>query len=282
MSRRRPFRDNVADAHLVIHLEGAGYDIFPVQILIDDAAADRVAIEADQKVEQRRAVTDHDVLRAVPGAQDLLGVVEGIVLALLVGEAGIRLEILKPDGLLSGERAGCADEDVGLRREEKVKFQAAFPHDLPENRLIETIQVEDADRAPVLGDVVQDFPGLRLADAEIILRAAVLSEQLGKCLDREGVVLRGDAELVPGRRLPQVLLPDQVHLLRDLPRVAEKFLTIGRHCNPVVCAVENADAELIFQLMDCGREARLGEKKPAGSLGDASRLRDENDIIQLI
>ena len=48
--------DNVSNLHIIIHCQGNGDDIRSIQLFIDYTAADGIAIQTDQKVEQRGAV----------------------------------------------------------------------------------------------------------------------------------------------------------------------------------------------------------------------------------
>ena len=70
---------DVADLHGIIHQQGDGDDVCTVQRLTDHAAANGIAVETDQQVEQRCPVPDHDILFALPGAENFLRKIKGII-----------------------------------------------------------------------------------------------------------------------------------------------------------------------------------------------------------
>ena len=57
----------VADLHSVVNQQRHSHDMGAVQYFADNAAANRVAIQADQQIEQRGAVADHNILFTVAG-----------------------------------------------------------------------------------------------------------------------------------------------------------------------------------------------------------------------
>ena len=57
-------------------------DIGAVEVFAEDTGRNRIAVEADQEVEQRRAVADENVFPVRNRAEDFLGKVKGIVGAL--------------------------------------------------------------------------------------------------------------------------------------------------------------------------------------------------------
>ena len=98
---------------MVVHVQGHGHDVRAVQGAVDDAAANGIAVQADEQVEQGGPVADHDLLGALQGAQDLLGEVEGVVLPLLIGQPGVGGQVVQGDGRATGQGICFADEHVG-------------------------------------------------------------------------------------------------------------------------------------------------------------------------
>ena len=79
----RPRKD-ITDLHIVIHFQLLGYDVRTVQLLIDHTAADGIAVETYEHVEQRRPVQNDEFLVAVDRTQDLFRKIERVMTSLLI------------------------------------------------------------------------------------------------------------------------------------------------------------------------------------------------------
>ncbi len=165
---------DVPDAHGILHGKGPCHDVVPVEVGVQNPAADRVAGEADEEVEERRPVADGNVPGAAPCALQLLGKVERVVIPLLVGEPGIGIQILRGEDSLFRKRVGGTEKDVGRGLKQKVKGESMVPELPCHHRLVEVVAVEDADLALKGGDILQNLVGSGLPDGEVVLRARVL------------------------------------------------------------------------------------------------------------
>lgn len=100
------FVDQVTDLHVIVHQQGNGPDVRAVECFADDTAANGVAVQPDEQIEQGGAVAHLNILFAVQRAEDLLRKVERVVFALLVGQARIRSKIFQRQGIFLCQRAG--------------------------------------------------------------------------------------------------------------------------------------------------------------------------------
>ena len=133
---------------------------------------------------------------AVQRAEDLLGEIKGIVLALLIGQTRIRFQIRQGDGTAACKRIGRTDKYMRFCHKKPRKFEVVFPQRLADHRLVKTVQIQHANLAPKLRHILNQLIRLRLADTEIVLFSAVLTDQIDKRLNGKGIVLGGDAELL--------------------------------------------------------------------------------------
>ena len=92
---RDTFTHNVADSHFVVDIETFRDDVLAVELVANDAGANRVAVKADEQVEKRSAVADLDVSRTieVDSGEGFFGEVERIEIALFVCQVRERFEI---------------------------------------------------------------------------------------------------------------------------------------------------------------------------------------------
>ena len=61
-------RENVTDLHVVVDFEFLCDDVGAVELLINDAAADRITVQTDKHVKESCTVKDDQFLVAVDGA----------------------------------------------------------------------------------------------------------------------------------------------------------------------------------------------------------------------
>ena len=98
----------------------------------------------------------------------------------------------------------------------------------PQHRLVEVIQIKNADLASQLRDVLDQFVGLSFSNSKEIFLAAILFEKIDKRLHRKGIVLSGDAEEPLDGGGSHVSLLDEIRLFDDLPCVSQKLFPFGR------------------------------------------------------
>ena len=67
---------DVTNLHVVVNLERPCDYVGAVELFVDDAAADRVAVHSDEKVKESCSVADNKLFVTVHGAEDLLGEIE--------------------------------------------------------------------------------------------------------------------------------------------------------------------------------------------------------------
>ena len=65
--------------------------------------------------------------------------------------------VSRAKGILLRQRAGSADEHMGLCGEQRGKVQVVFPDDLAQNGLVVVVQIEDADLTAQVSHVLDDF-----------------------------------------------------------------------------------------------------------------------------
>ena len=83
-------------------------------------------------------------------------------------------------------------------------------------------------------------------------------------------------------RLALVLLLQKVCLFEHLSGVSQKRLTLRCHYDAFVRALEDGDAHLVLQIVDCGGDGRLRYEQASRRLGDIAHLGDFHDVFQLL
>lgn len=146
---------------------------------------------------------------------------------------------------------------------------------------IELIPIEDADFRADLCDIFQNAVGLGLPHVEFVLGAAVGVEERDKGLDRKRVVLGGDTEVAAPARFTGVALFDKRHLVQNLARVAEEFLSRGGERETFPGAKKEGNAELLFKFAEGGSQRGLSHKQGFGGGGQRAALGNHIDIAEL-
>ena len=111
-----------------------------------------------------------------------------------------------------------------------MKLELVRAEELSDNGRVEVAEVEDSDFALHADNVVDNLLGAALADSKLVLVGAELVYQLDKALDREGIVLGGDAELLFALALA-VALADILDLVVRLARVAHELHSVAGQRN---------------------------------------------------
>ena len=183
------FLADESDAHAAVHVERARDDARAVELLVDDARADREAVQADDKAEQRGAVAHLYGFRHIEHAQQLLGKIERVAIALLEHKVGVGAQLIERDARPGGERVVSADENVRLGGEQLLEHKLVFAQQLGEYALVALAQVEQTELTPAGGNIVDDLAGLRLTQDEAVPVGVVLLHYIDKGVDRERIML---------------------------------------------------------------------------------------------
>lgn len=93
-----------AEQHRLVGLQRHRDDALVVEVAIVDAGADRVPVEADDEVEDRRTVGHIDLLGRIVGPHRLFGEVETAFVALLILDERVGLQVFHRQFLLHRER----------------------------------------------------------------------------------------------------------------------------------------------------------------------------------
>ena len=123
---------------------------------------------------------------------------------------------------------------------------------------------------------------LLLAQGEIVAKGVKLAYDVDKRVDGERIMLAGDGEVGDLLRLSLVFLLQKVGLFEHLSGISQKRLTLRCHHDAFVRALEDDDAHLSLQIVDCGGDGRLRHEQAPRRLGDVAHLGDFHDVFQLL
>lgn len=168
--------------------------------------------------------------------------------------------------------------NVGLAFDELVEREVAGVEQALDHLAVEVAQVEDADVALERGDVFDDFLGARFADGEFVLVGVEQLDGFDEALDGEGVVLRGDGELLLALAGLAVLVHDDFVVVVQFTRVRDEFFALVGERYAAAGAVEDEDVHLVFEVADGGRERRLGYVKLLGGLVEGAGFCDSDGV----
>lgn len=123
--RRYAFSHHVTDGHFVANVEVPRDNVSTVELVADDAGANGVAIQTDEQVEKRRAVANLDIARAIEidGGQGFFGKVEGVEVALFVGQVRIWFQVFQRDFFFFRKRIFRRHKHMQRGRKERFKDQ---------------------------------------------------------------------------------------------------------------------------------------------------------------
>ncbi len=147
---------------------------------------------------------------------------------------------------------------------------------------VEVVEVDYAYLAAESRDVADDLGGLCLADCELVLSGVELLDHFNERLDREGVVLRGDAELLLDIALADVLLGEDVELSDHLPRVLQELRAVVGERDATTAAVENLNAYLALELLYRRRQRRLRDVELLRCFVHGARLGNSEYVFELL
>ena len=198
-------RDNTY-LHVLVHIEQHGDNTLAVQLGRDNARANGIAIQTDYQVEQRGAVAHANVLGAVQGGENLLGEVKRIEVPLLVGEIGVVLQVVEGDAVATRQRVRRREKHMRLGAEKRRELQLVLAQHLLDHLAIARAQVQDAQLAFHVRDVLDDLVRLFLAQGKVVARGVKLPNHVDKRIDRKRVVLARDREVRHLARLATIAL----------------------------------------------------------------------------
>ena len=129
-----PGDDAYADG--LVHLQRNGYNGIPPQVAGAGTGGDGEGVGAHHQIDDGALVGDPDAAAMLHGGQDLFREIGSALLSLIVGQAGVVLQLLQGDGGPPGQRMLLADEDMGLRREQLLKHQPGLPQHTLQHGLV--------------------------------------------------------------------------------------------------------------------------------------------------
>ena len=176
----------------------------------------------------------------------------------------------------------AAEKDVRFCHKQFRELQLLRTHQLPQHCLVKRVEVQDADLAFHLGDILQNLVGLCFPQAEIIVFSAARPNQRHKGIDGKGIMLGGNAELLLLPRVRQILFLDERRLFQHLPGIAQKDLALLGNRNATVSAGENGNAHLLFQLFQRLGQAWLCQIQGGCRLADGLFFLRPNGVPQLL
>ena len=100
-------------------------NVSTVELVANDARTDGVAVETDEQVEKCSAVANLDIARTIEidGGERLFGEVEGVEIALFVGQVRVRFQVLQRDFLFLCKRIFGRHKHMQRGRKERFKDQ---------------------------------------------------------------------------------------------------------------------------------------------------------------
>ena len=176
------------------------------------------------------------------------------------------------------KRVALPQINVGLALDKLVEREVARVEQALDDLAVEVAQVEDADVALERSDIFDDFPGAGFADGELVLVGIEQLDGFHEALDREGVVLRRDGELLLALARLAVLVHDDFVMVVQLARVRDEFLALVGERYAAARAVEDEDVHLVFEVADGGRERRLGYVELLGGLVKGAGFCDSDGV----
>ena len=155
-------------------------------------------------------------------------------------------------------------------------------YQLADDLLVLAAEVEHADFALHLGHVVDNLVCLRLAEREIVTRAAEFADDIHESVYGEGIVLAADRKDGVAVLAALVVVLEKGRLFQHLPRVREEFVAFVCYGDTLVAAVENGDAHLFFEFVDGCGQARLRNEDALGGFGDVQRVGYRDGVFKLL
>ena len=135
---------NVTNFHVVINSQRNCNNVWSVELLVNKASADGVAVQTNNQVKDGGAVSDHDVLIAIKCCQKLLREIERIVFALLVRKTRVGGKIVECYRGALCQRIIFSYKDAWFTLKQWRENQALILQRFSNNALVERVEVKDA------------------------------------------------------------------------------------------------------------------------------------------
>ena len=171
---------------------------------------------------------------------------------------------------------------VGLAVDQVVELQVAFLEQVGDVLAVEIAQVQDADFALEACHVVDDFLGLGFAESEVVVVQVELLDHFHEGLDGKGVVLRGYGEFLLLVHGVAVAFEDCFVVVVQLACLRHELFAFGGERDAAAGAVENYDADFLFEVADGGGERRLRNEQVLGGLVERAHLGDADGVTELL
>ena len=281
----RPLRALARDQahfHILIDIERNRNNRCAIEFRANYARAHRIAVQADEQVEQRRPVAHANILVTIERGCELFGIVERIEAALLIRQKRVIGHIVERDRRARRERMARTHENMRFGPEQRLENQFVGSEHLSNNLTIARRQVKHAKLAFHVGDIFDNLVRLFLAKCEIVARGIELANHVDERVHRERIVLARHAEMGHALRRILVFALEQLGLLEHLARVTQEGFTLFRNHHALIRAVENMHVHFLLKVVNRARDRRLRNVQPARGLGNAAAFRDFRDINELL
>ncbi len=131
-----------------------------------------------------------------------------------------------------------------------MKFQIVPRKFAPQNVLIAPAEIDDAEVTEAIADILNNLVRLRFIQDEFISLLPELLNQIDKGVDCERVVLGGHTKAPLFRTVVNKPRFQQLHLLNDLPCIAEKFHALRCQCDTGSSAVKHGQSGFLLDASD--------------------------------
>ena len=176
----------------------------------------------------------------------------------------------------------CTHKDVRRGAEEPFEHELVGRQHALDDLAIVLGQVQDAEFAFHMRDVLDNLVSLLLAQGKVVARGIELTDHIDKRVDGKGIMLAAHTKVRHLLGLSLVLTFEQIGLVKHLSRVAQEGLAFLGHNDALVGALKDVHAHLVFEIANrCGNR-RLRHKEPARGLGDAAAFGNFDDIPELL
>ena len=183
------FLADETDTHAAFHLERPRDNARTVQLAVDNARADRKAVQSDYQTEQCCAVADLNGFRHVEHAEQFLGKIKGIAVSLLKNQRRIGFQFIERDTLPVCERMVLIDEHMRCGSEQFLEHELTFAQQLGEHGFVAFGQIQQTQLAFARRHIINDLTGLCFPQDKTVLVRVVLLDNLDECVHRERIVL---------------------------------------------------------------------------------------------
>ena len=219
----------------------------------DNAGAKRVTIEAHHQVQHGGTVVRLDGLVVFVCTQDFFGEVVVAAFALFKRKARVFGQVFEIHVRLFGERVVFPHVGVGLAINQFLENKVVFLEQVGDVLAVEIAQVDDADFAAEAGYIVDDFFCLCFADGEFVIVDVEFLGHVHERLDGKGIVLCRNGEALFLLFFFTVTFQNGFVMVVKFVCTGDKFFAFGRERYAATRAVENGDANLVFEIVNGGR-----------------------------